>query len=114
MNIMLVTVTERTKEIGIRKALGARTNSVMLQFLIESGVIALVGGIIGLVGGYAISIIVCSVASTVAKGMTIAPDFNPIFILGTMIFSMGIGVLFGVIPARKAAKLTPVDALRHK
>ena len=53
-------------------------------------------------------------ASTVAKGMTIAPDFNPIFILGTMIFSMGIGVLFGVIPARKAAKLTPVDALRHK
>ncbi len=114
MNIMLVTVTERTKEIGIRKALGARTNSVMLQFLIESGVIALVGGTIGLVGGYTLSVVGCAIASKVVGSFHIAPDFNPFFILGTMIFSMGIGIFFGVIPAKKAAKLTPVDALRHK
>jgi len=114
MNIMLVTVTERTKEIGIRKALGARTNSILLQFLIESGVIALVGGTIGLIFGYTGSIIICNIIAQMADGLKVAPDFNPLIIAGTMIFSMGIGVFFGVIPARKAAKLTPVDALRHK
>ena len=114
MNIMLVSVTERTREIGIRKSLGARTSSIMWQFLIESGLISLTGGIIGIIIGYIFSILACTIAHAVKNSITMTPDFNILLILGIAVFSMGIGVFFGLYPAGKAAKMTPIDALRHK
>ena len=113
MNIMLVSVTERTREIGIRKALGARTGSVLTQFLVESASISLCGGLIGTAIGLGGAQILCMVIAKVAKE-TIRADFNILFILGIALFSMSIGVVFGIIPARKAAKLSPIEALRHK
>lgn len=113
MNIMLVSVTERTKEIGIRKALGARTGSILFQFLVEAGTISLLGGIIGIVIGITGSTLICSLAGSLAK-MTIVADYNPIFILVVALFSCGIGMFFGLYPAKKAAKLTPIEALRRK
>lgn len=113
MNIMLVSVTERTKEIGIRKALGARTGSILFQFLVESGTISLLGGLIGILLGIIGSTMICSLIGTVAK-MNIIADYNPIFILAVALFSGGIGVFFGLYPAKKAAKLTPIEALRRK
>ncbi len=114
MNIMLVSVTERTREIGIRKSLGARTSSILWQFLIEAGMISLMGGIIGILLGYAFSGLACIIAHLVKNTITMTPDFNPLFILGTAAFSMAIGIVFGLHPARKAAKMTPIDALRHR
>ncbi len=114
MNIMLVSVTERTREIGIRKSLGARTSSIMWQFLIESGLISLTGGIIGIIVGYIFSSVACVVAHMVKDTLNFTPAFNPLLILGIAVFSMGIGVFFGLYPAGKAAKMTPIDALRHK
>ena len=114
MNIMLVSVTERTREIGIRKSLGARTSSIMWQFLIESGLISLTGGIIGIIVGYIFSSVACVVAHMVKDTLNFTPAFNPLLILGIAIFSMGIGIFFGLYPAGKAARMTPIDALRHK
>ena len=114
MNIMLVSVTERTREIGIRKSLGARTSSIMWQFLIESGLISLTGGIIGIIIGYIFSSLVCVIAHAVKNTINFTPDFNILLILGIAVFSMGIGVFFGLYPAGKAARMTPIDALRHK
>ncbi len=111
MNIMLVSVTERTREIGIRKSLGAKTGAILWQFLIESGVIALTGGIIGIIFGYLFSLLI-SVIIKAAGEVTILPEFNIILILAAAAFSMGIGIFFGWYPARKAAKMTPIEALR--
>lgn len=114
MNIMLVSVTERTREIGIRKSLGARTSSIMWQFLIESGLISLTGGIIGMLIGYAFSGLVCLIIHLVDNSVNMTPDFNPLLIMGVALFSMAIGIIFGLYPAGKAAKMTPIDALRHR
>lgn len=107
MNIMLVSVTERTREIGIRKALGARTGSVLLQFLAEAGIITLLGGIIGIIFG----ILGALMAGALA-------DITPVVSAGTIIaaslFSCGVGLFFGIYPAKKAAKLSPIEALRHE
>ena len=113
MNIMLVSVTERTREIGIRKALGARTGSILFQFLVESASISLLGGIIGTILGLLGSEFVCFLISNLSTSKMVA-DFNPFFILGIALFSMSIGVVFGIMPARKAAKLNPIEALRHR
>ncbi len=113
MNIMLVSVTERTKEIGIRKALGARTGSILFQFLVEAGTISLLGGVIGILVGIGGATLICSLAGSLAQ-MPIVADYNPFFILAVALFSSGIGVFFGLYPARKAAKLTPIEALRRK
>lgn len=107
MNIMLVSVTERTREIGIRKALGARTGSILLQFLAEAGIITLLGGIIGIVLGMLGSIAVCSVMNMTAKTEVST-------VIGATLFSSAVGIFFGIYPARKAAKLSPIDALRHE
>lgn len=107
MNIMLVSVTERTKEIGIRKALGARTASIMMQFLSESAIITLVGGLIGIMIGIGGAVGICSLVGFSA-------DVNPLTILIATIFSSGVGIFFGIYPARKAAKLSPIEALRHE
>ncbi|MBQ6638546.1 MAG: ABC transporter permease [Lachnospiraceae bacterium] len=112
MNIMLVSVTERTREIGIRKSLGARTSSILWQFLIESGMISLTGGIIGTIIGYAFSSLACVIVHLVKNTISIKPDFNILLILGVAVFSMGIGIFFGLYPAGKAARMTPIDALR--
>jgi putative ABC transport system permease protein len=107
MNIMMVSVTERTREIGIRKALGATFHDIMLQFLIESVVIGVVGGIAGIFFG-------CTVSMLIAKfgGFNTVITFLPIFISFT--FSVGIGLFFGIYPARKAALLDPIEALRYE
>lgn len=107
MNIMLVSVTERTREIGIRKALGARTGSILLQFLAEAGIITLLGGIIGIILGMLGSIAVCSVMNMTAKTEVST-------VIGATLFSSAVGIFFGIYPARKAAKLSPIDALRHE
>ena len=105
MNIMLVSVTERTREIGIRKALGAKRRDILMQFLIESIVICLIGGIIGAILG-----IIGSQAFNSVLGVTSGISWD-IVIFG-LVFSMFIGVIFGLMPANKASKLLPIDALR--
>ena len=107
MNIMLVSVTERTREIGIRKALGARTNSVLLQFLAEAGIITLLGGVIGIVLGVLGANGIGAVAGISAK-------IGAGTVLAASAFSCGVGIFFGIYPAKKAAKLSPIEALRHE
>lgn len=107
MNIMLVSVTERTREIGIRKALGARTGSVLLQFLSESAIITLLGGIIGILFGVLGAYGFCALIGFTAQ-------VNVSTVLGASLFSSAVGIFFGIYPARKAAKLSPIEALRHE
>ncbi|MCI8484127.1 MAG: FtsX-like permease family protein [Lachnospiraceae bacterium] len=112
MNIMLVSVTERTREIGIRKSLGAKTSSILMQFLAEAAILTVVGGIIGILLGLLGSVGVCGLMSA-SMGSTIHPGVKASTILGATLFSCGIGVFFGIYPARKAAKLSPIEALRR-
>jgi putative ABC transport system permease protein len=107
MNIMLVSVTERTREIGIRKALGATYHDILLQFLIESAVIGIIGGLLGVVLG-----IVASYAISAIAGWKTVLSIAVIII--AVVFSVGIGIFFGIYPARKAALLDPIDALRYE
>jgi len=107
MNIMLVSVTERTREIGIRKAIGATKRDIIVQFLAESVVITLISGLIGIVFGLLVSYIVSQIVHL--------PFAISVFtILGTFLFSGLIGIFFGVYPAKKAAELNPIDALRYE
>ena len=113
MNIMLVSVTERTREIGIRKALGAKTGSITIQFLAESAFITLLGGIIGILLGVAGAWIIAGIIGIVVPNMNFAPALSPGIILMASAFSTVVGLIFGVYPARKAAKLSPIEALRQ-
>lgn len=107
MNIMLVSVTERTREIGTRKALGARSYHIQLQFITEAVIICAIGGVIGIIFGVSIGAIVSKVIGT-----PLSISISTILI--SFIFSMTIGVFFGFYPARKAAKLDPIEALRYE
>lgn len=109
MNIMLVSVTERTREIGIRKALGAKYSEIMQQFLMESAIISLFGGVIGVMLGILFSTIAASVIPLLRNPY---PSMNDLIM--AFLFSSAVGLIFGLLPARKAAKLNPIDALRYE
>lgn len=112
MNIMLVSVTERTREIGIRKSLGAKTSSIMLQFLAEAAILTVIGGLIGIILGILAAYGICSVISG-SIGMTIIPGISLTVIFVATLFSCAVGVFFGIYPAKKAARLSPIEALRR-
>ncbi len=107
MNIMLVSVTERTREIGIRMAIGARSSAVRTQFLIESIVLSLTGGVMGIMLGIVVSLVIPKVLGWPTLVSTAA-------IVGSVVFSAAVGIFFGYYPARKAAALDPIDALRYE
>lgn len=113
MNIMLVSVTERTREIGIRKALGAKTKSIMFQFLMESAIITMIGGLIGILSGVAGAFLVARIVAAVNPLLAFTPSVSISTILITTLFSSAIGLFFGIYPAKKAAKLSPIEALRR-
>jgi putative ABC transport system permease protein len=112
MNIMLVSVTERTREIGLRKAVGARKRDIMIQFLTESSTLSLIGGLIGIGLGWAISAIVGQIAT--ANDADINPVIGLDAVLLATIFSTAVGLFFGIYPANRAANLEPVEALRYE
>lgn len=107
MNIMLVSVTERTREIGIRKALGARTGDILIQFLIESVIVCLIGGLIGVLFGLGIAALISHFAN-------LPPLLSWNSVIIAFAFSSAIGIFFGLYPANKAAKLDPIEALRYE
>ena len=112
MNIMLVSVTERTREVGLRKALGARKRDILTQFLTEASLLSLLGGMIGILLGWLISLIVGQIAA--ANNAPFTPVVGPDAILLATIFSAAIGLFFGIYPANRAAGLEPVEALRYE
>ena len=112
MNIMLVSVTERTREIGLRKALGARKADILIQFLTESSVLSLIGGLIGIALGWLISFAVGQIAA--ANNADITPAIGLDTVLMATFFSTAVGLFFGLYPANRAASLEPVEALRYE
>ena len=112
MNIMLVSVTERTREIGLRKALGARRRDILVQFLAEAILLSLLGGLIGIGLAWGICQLIAQVAA--ASGTTINPSIGLDAVLLATLFSSGVGLLFGLYPSNRAARLEPVEALRYE
>ncbi|MGN0150396.1 MAG: FtsX-like permease family protein, partial [Clostridia bacterium] len=106
MNIMLVSVTERTREIGIRKSLGAKQKDIMTQFVIEAGTVSCMGGVMGIIVGSG-----CAMIGGVLLDLTVRPSIGSIAV--AFLVSVGIGIAFGFLPAKKAAGLNPIDALRY-
>ena len=105
MNIMLVSVTERIREVGLRKAIGAKTIHILIQFLIEAVILTFFGGIIGVVIGYSLALLVGMFIQT-------SPILSPVIVFVCILVSTMIGLIFGVYPAKKAAALEPMEALR--
>lgn len=112
MNIMLVSVTERTKEIGLRKAIGAKKKDILIQFLTESSLLSMMGGILGIILGWLISTAIGSIAGS--QGIQFNPQVGFGAIVLATLFSTAVGLFFGIYPANKAANLEPVEALRHE
>ena len=107
MNIMLVSVTERTREIGIRKAVGAKTSDIRIQFLSESIILCLIGGGIGILFGF----LICKLIGYI---MDVSVPVSIATVVTAFIFSSAVGIFFGLYPANKAAKMDPIEALRHE
>ncbi|HOS12746.1 MAG TPA: FtsX-like permease family protein, partial [Candidatus Pacearchaeota archaeon] len=112
MNIMLATVKERTKEIGLRRAIGAKKKEITIQFLIESVTITFISGIIGIILGILILILISIIIKSLDYNWTLI--ISPISILLGCLTSIGIGLIFGINPAKKAAELDPIEALRYE
>ena len=112
MNIMLVSVTERTREIGLRKAIGARKRDILIQFLTESALLSLLGGIIGIALGWLIAFAVGKIAEATGSPFTPAVGLNAVLL--ATIFATAVGLFFGIYPANRAANLEPVEALRYE
>ena len=111
MNIMMVSVAERTREIGIRKALGAKERSILALFVTEAATTSALGGLIGILLGYLISAGVNQIMTITKAGMTIQPSMGSVMVAFGI--SVGIGILFGYLPAKRAARLNPIEALRY-
>ena len=112
-NILLITVKERTKEIGLRKAMGATNNDILVQFLSEAVVISIIGGTIG-IGLVKLVTVVLSSSLATTNGINFPIDFDLLLIFYTFMICLFIGVTSGILPARTAANLHPIDALRHE
>lgn len=112
MNIMLVSVSERTREIGLRKALGANNSNILMQFLFEASTITLLGGAIGIIGGIILSLIIAIGAQLLGYDWSFI--ISPISILVALLVSVSVGLVFGVYPAKKASQLEPVEALHYE
>jgi putative ABC transport system permease protein len=110
MNIMLVSVIERTKEIGLRKAVGARKRDIMIQFLVESSILSIGGGIIGILFGWLIAVVVDAIAVNAGTVLNSVVTLDAV-LLATL-FSAAVGIFFGIYPSNRAASLEPVEALR--
>lgn len=110
MNIMLVSVTERTKEIGLRKAVGARRNDILLQFLIEAVALTLIGGVIGIIGGATIGWVLTAVAAKFLGAIHF--NLSMPALIAAVLMAVSTGLIFGIYPARKAADLSPIEAIR--
>jgi len=109
MNIMLVSVTERTREIGIRKAVGAKRRDILMQFLVEAVVLSSMGGIVGVLVGWGSAQLLSRLASELLS--TLVTPGSVVMALG---ISLAIGLFFGIYPANRAARLNPIEALRHE
>ena len=107
MNIMLVTVTERTKEIGLKKAIGARKKDILFQFLTEAVVLTSIGGIAGVLTGIGLAKLI-----SILNGTPVSISISAMLL--SVLFSMAIGIIFGLLPSYKAANLDPIEALRHE
>ena len=118
MNIMIVSMIERTREIGILKALGMKGKSVLAIFLGESAIIGVIGAVIGIIVGYGLAVVVGQVLGSGLLGtggaFTITPALTPIVLVGAFGFGVGVSVIFALYPAWKASKLKPVEALRYE
>ena len=114
MNIMLVSVTERTREIGIRMAVGAKTGDILRQFLVEAVLLSCIGGVIGFALGASASIGVVSLINAVSSGQKWKPEISWLAAVLAFLFAAGVGVFFGYYPARRASRLDPIDALRYE
>ncbi|MGE5638069.1 MAG: ABC transporter permease [Chloroflexota bacterium] len=117
MNIMIVSLIERTREIGILKALGMKSRTVLLIFLTEAIIIGLIGAIIGIISGYTLAIVVSLFlgrGGIIGSALTITPILTPEVVIGALVFGIGISVIFALYPAWRASKLKPVDALRYE
>ncbi len=120
MNIMLVTVTERTREIGLRKALGAKRSDIMIMFLIESIMITMIGGMMGVASGYGAAAAANRIAAHLSRnsesgdGFVFQATVTPGSVLIALTVCVVVGVFFGIYPARRAARLDPILALHHE